>query len=86
MHSPFETLFMLVLLFFFLSCSQQEQSESDKNELYVAAYVWPSCHYEARNAETLWVEGGSPTRYALGVWIPGSGENCGKRGALIQTY
>ena len=54
---PLETLLMLVLLFFFLSCTRQKQSESDKDELYVAAYVWPSCHYEERNAEILWPEG-----------------------------
>ncbi len=57
MIPPFETLLMLVLLFFFLSCTRQKQSESDKDELYVAAYVWPSCHYEERNAEILWPEG-----------------------------
>ncbi len=57
MIPPFLTLLMLVLLFFFLSCTRQKQSESDKNEFYVAAYVWPSCHYEERNAEFLWPEG-----------------------------
>ena len=42
---------------FFISCKQEEKSVPVKDEIYVAAYVWPSCHYEERNAEMLWPEG-----------------------------
>jgi hypothetical protein len=51
---------MMLILFtaslFFISC-KQEKSVPVKDEIYVAAYVWPSCHYGERNAEMLWPEG-----------------------------
>ncbi len=28
----------------------EEKPEAVDDEIYVAAYVWPSCHYEERNA------------------------------------
>jgi len=40
-----------------ISCNQTDRTDNEKDELYVAAYVWPSCHYEERNAEILWPEG-----------------------------
>jgi hypothetical protein len=47
---------MLTLHFLSFSCKQQEVPREMENEIYLAAYVWPSCHYEARNAEVLWPE------------------------------
>jgi hypothetical protein len=32
------------------------EPESSADNIYVAAYVWPSCHYGERNAEILWPE------------------------------
>ena len=49
-------LMMLTLHFLSFSCKQQEMPREMENEIYLAAYVWPSCHYEARNAEVLWPE------------------------------
>jgi len=40
-----------------LSCVRNDQAGSDEDDIYVAAYVWPSCHYEERNAKILWPEG-----------------------------
>ena len=45
------------LLLITQSCKQDVNSESADDTLYVAAYVWPSCHFEERNAEVLWPEG-----------------------------
>ena len=42
---------MLILLAQILlpvSCLQKENPLTEKDEIYVAAYVWPSCHYEER--------------------------------------
>jgi len=38
------------------SCNNKVEQSSAGEELYVAAYVWPSCHYGERNAEVLWPE------------------------------
>jgi len=51
---------MLIVLMSFLlllSCKQEEKPVSAIDEIYVAAYIWPSCHYEERNADFLWPEG-----------------------------
>lgn len=56
-HFPIGSLTILTLLLLAVSCSRQERSEPDNDELLVAAYVWPSCHYGERNAEFLWPEG-----------------------------
>lgn len=45
-----------VLVFLLLSCDEDGTQESTKEDIYVAAYVWPSCHYEERNASVLWPE------------------------------
>ena len=50
-------LLLLTVVFVFVSCKQEKKQSSKKDEIYVAAYVWPSCHYEERNAELLWPEG-----------------------------
>lgn len=54
---------LLFLLLPLLSCARTEKAETAKIEseaarekIYMAAYVWPSCHYEPRNAEVLWPE------------------------------
>jgi hypothetical protein len=39
------------------SCNQEKNESLPNEAYYVAAYVWPSCHYENRNAEMLWPEG-----------------------------
>ncbi len=42
----------------FLSSAQQSQMGHPSGvPYYVAAYVWPSCHYGERNASMLWPEG-----------------------------
>jgi hypothetical protein len=38
------------------SCHREEKPVTANDTIYVAAYVWPSCHYEERNAEILWPE------------------------------
>jgi len=52
---PFMVALGVVLLS--LSCVRNDQAGSDEDDIYVAAYVWPSCHYEERNAKILWPEG-----------------------------
>ena len=46
--------------FFFLitgcNISAEQGNENVESEISVAAYIWPSCHYEPRNAEVLWPE------------------------------
>ena len=39
-----------------ISCKQDETQSKDNDQTYVAAYVWPSCHFGERNAEMLWPE------------------------------
>ncbi len=48
---------ILLALLQTLSCSTKQKPTSDHEDIYVAAYVWPSCHYGERNAEILWPEG-----------------------------
>jgi len=38
-----------------LSCRPEEKPVFE--DIYVAAYIWPSCHFEERNAAILWPEG-----------------------------
>ena len=46
-----------ILLIPLLCYAQDEDATSSLEEAYhVAAYVWPSCHYEERNASVLWPE------------------------------
>ncbi|MDR1407832.1 MAG: glycoside hydrolase family 99-like domain-containing protein [Tannerella sp.] len=44
-----------------LSCAQPQKEEAAgetvKNDYYVAAYVWPSCHDEPMSRDALWSEG-----------------------------
>jgi hypothetical protein len=44
-----------------ISCTSQQKEESVqdavKNEYYVAAYIWPSCHDEPMSRRVLWPEG-----------------------------
>jgi hypothetical protein len=50
------TVFILAILMF--SCNQTDKSESpNKNDYFVAAYIWPSCHQDARFGDMLWPEG-----------------------------
>ena len=50
---------MLAMASFLLSfsCVRNDQAGSENDDIYVAAYVWPSCHYEERSAKILWPEG-----------------------------
>jgi len=54
--APIALLLFVIILFNF-SCAMEEKSGAADNEIYVAAYVWPSCHFEERNATMLWPEG-----------------------------
>ncbi|MDR2920040.1 MAG: glycoside hydrolase family 99-like domain-containing protein [Tannerella sp.] len=36
---------------------EKQQSNQKKNEYYVAAYIWPSCHHDERFGDMLWPEG-----------------------------
>ena len=38
------------------TCNNDRVESLPNDDYYVAAYVWPSCHYEERNAEMLWPE------------------------------
>jgi hypothetical protein len=48
-----------LLIVISLSCAAQDKKKVNPQDdpYYVAAYVWPSCHYEERNADILWPEG-----------------------------
>jgi len=52
----FILMILAVVLLSAESILEKRQSRT-KEEFYVAAYIWPSCHYEERNAEILWPEG-----------------------------
>lgn len=42
------------------SCNSPEPSKKEKpvaDDYYVAAYIWPSCHHDARFGDMLWPEG-----------------------------
>jgi len=58
--SRFHIQVLLVIVVFPLlcySCNQEKTSGITNDDINVAAYIWPSCHYEERNAEVLWPEG-----------------------------
>ena len=48
---------LLAVILLAVSCKKEEKTDGANDDIYVAAYVWPSCHYEDRNAEFLWPEG-----------------------------
>ncbi len=48
---------LLSVMLIVVSCKQTEEAAMVKKDIYVAAYVWPSCHYDERNADILWPEG-----------------------------
>ena len=48
---------LLAVILLSVSCKKEEKKDDANDDIYVAAYVWPSCHYEERNAEFLWPEG-----------------------------
>jgi len=56
---PVRNLWVILLAAFpFLGYSQgKENMQAPDSPYYVAAYVWPSCHYEERNARVLWPQG-----------------------------
>jgi len=45
---------LLAAMLIVVSCKQAEEPAIVKNDIYVAAYIWPSCHYEQKNADFLW--------------------------------
>ena len=47
---------LLLVLFVLFSCNRKADTKGPETEIYVAAYVWPSCHYGERNASVLWPE------------------------------
>ncbi|MDD2381881.1 MAG: glycoside hydrolase family 99-like domain-containing protein [Mariniphaga sp.] len=50
--------FLVVAVVSFFACSETENTNSsDTKEYYVAAYIWPSCHHDARFGDMLWPEG-----------------------------
>ncbi|WP_159516890.1 glycosyltransferase WbsX family protein [Sunxiuqinia indica] len=53
---------ILVSAMIFSSCSNSKLKNTDtsapeKDDYYVAAYVWPSCHHDERFGDMLWPEG-----------------------------
>ena len=50
-------LISLVIIYPGLSCAQHVNTGNPDKEYLVAAYVWPSCHDEARTREMLWPKG-----------------------------
>jgi hypothetical protein len=57
-RSPWYWTLMLLAVVLLATTTIREKRQSIVNdELYVAAYIWPSCHFEERNAEILWPEG-----------------------------
>ena len=52
----------LTVLICFYGCSSDVQSRKmedspSKNDYYVAAYIWPSCHDDPLGRKMLWPEG-----------------------------
>lgn len=39
-----------------VSCRKEVKPDALNEDIHVAAYVWPSCHYEESNADILWPE------------------------------
>ncbi|MCY1721837.1 glycoside hydrolase family 99-like domain-containing protein [Prolixibacteraceae bacterium Z1-6] len=57
-HFLFSSILMILVIS--VNCSQPEKPTTaidDKNEYYVAAYIWPSCHHDERFGDMLWPEG-----------------------------
>lgn len=52
--NPILLLLPMLFMLSMVSCKQNDSQEIDGDTMYVAAYVWPSCHYEERNAQVLW--------------------------------
>jgi hypothetical protein len=44
-------------IFLFSNCSRIGNNSRKSKDIYVAAYVWPSCHDEAMSHEALWGQG-----------------------------
>ncbi len=49
--------FLVAAVVSVFSCTQTESDKEENSEYSVAAYVWPSCHHDARFGEMLWPEG-----------------------------
>ena len=52
----------LIIFVILCGCSSGDQSPQQeekpvKNDYYVAAYIWPSCHDDSLGREKLWSEG-----------------------------
>ena len=56
LKTPFHLLLLMGFTLSGVSCQQADIHEIEGDIMHVAAYVWPSCHYEKRNAEVLWPE------------------------------
>ena len=62
MKKPVIKLNTLIVLLILSGCSSgiqspQQENEPAKNNYYVAAYIWPSCHDDPLGREKLWSEG-----------------------------
>ena len=59
----FQTIVIIVSVIILFSCTPKQATESKlpaepaKNDYYVAAYIWPSCHHDERFGDILWPEG-----------------------------
>ncbi len=47
----------VIFILLFSSCTSQENVNKFKNDYYVAAYIWPSCHDDEIGRKILWPEG-----------------------------
>ncbi len=45
-----------MLLITFPTIAQQKKERSTNKDYHVAAYIWPSCHHDARFGDMLWPE------------------------------
>ena len=52
-------LFIICASLFSFSCAEQqnEKTEKQNSDYFVAAYVWPSCHHDTRFGDMLWPDG-----------------------------
>ena len=60
MNTKKNFIFSVVILgigFTCFACKQTPKNAPEKNEYYVAAYIWPSCHDDPLAHENLWREG-----------------------------
>lgn len=57
LYKPFLLSVVMGVFLLLASCVREQKPENTDNKLYVAAYVWPSCHDDERSNKILWPEG-----------------------------